>query len=548
MEERENEHIAAVKQEYAEGHATRREFLRFATLLGMSVSSAYAFVGKVENLRFVPNEARAAKLPKGGTLKIAMRCTKISDPATYQWGFDSNILRQSHDYLTKTGQDNVTRPGLFKSWKPSSDLKTWTFKIRNVKWRDGRKLTAEDIIWNIKRILDPAIGSSVLGLMKSYMLDDKGKALWDVNAIEKVNDTTIRFNLKVPQLTVPEHLFHYPFGILDPNENGVYGVGSNGTGAFTLVEYGLNKNAVFEANKVPYWDEGPYLDRLEFIDYGDNHTAVARAMESRQVNGIYRGQIEQFDLYGGMSHVKIHRSPSGETAVARMQIDSRPEFKDPRVRKAMRLAIDCDAVRKVAYSIGVAAEHHHVSQEFADYFPLPPFKRDVEQAKKLLAEAGYTKGIDLEITAKPDPSWEIRSIEAMAEQWKEAGIRVKINQIPSSRFWDTWAKVPFGYTEWLHRPLGSMVLNLAYRTGVPWNESHYSNAEFDSILNEIDRTPSIKKRRKLMGKIEKIMQEDGPIVQPLWKSAFTVYDKNVLGYVVHPTQYIFANEIAVKKS
>ena len=544
IEENESEHIVSIKKEYAEGTASRREFLRFATLLGMSATSAYAFVGKVENISFAPSVAKAAKMPKGGHLKIAMRCPKISDPATYSWIFDSVIMRQSVDYLTQTGQDNVTRGGLFKSWKPSKDLKTWTFKIRNVNWHNGRKLTADDIIWNIKRVLDPAIGSSMLGLMGSYMLDDEQKNLWDANAVEKVDDKTVRLNLKLPQLTIPEHLFHYPLGILDPEDGGTYGVGANGTGAFKLVDFALNRNAVFEANEGKYWGEGPYLKKLEFVDFGDNHTAVARALESKQVNGIFIGQIEQYELYRQMPHVEVYRVASGATGVARMQVD-RPEFKDPRVRKAMRLAIDADAVRKVAYSIGTAAEHHHVSQEYADYFQLKPIKRDLEQAKKLLAEAGHPNGIDIEIVAKPDPSWEIRAVESMVNQWKDAGIRVKINQIPSAKFWDTWLHVPFAFTEWGHRPLGSMLLNLAYRAGVPWNESHYNNPEFDKILNQVDSTPNIKKRKKLMGKLETIMQEDGPIVQPVWRGLFMAYDKKVLGFVPHPTQYIFGNELAI---
>ena len=511
-EETPNEHIDSVKREYAEGHASRREFLRFATLLGMSASAAYAFVAKVENLSFVPTVAQAAKMPQGGTLKIAMRCTKISDPHIYQWVFDSNIFRQVGDYLTQTGHDNVTRPALFKSWKPSKDLKTWTFKVRNVKWHDGRKFTAEDAAWNIRRVLDAKTGSSVVGLMKSYMLneipkpgaedpDEKTTEIWDANAIEVVDASTLRLNLKIPQLTVPEHMFHYAFGMMDPKEGGKFGVGSNGTGAFRLKEYDLNKRAVLEANKGKYWGGGPHLARLEFIDFGDNPSPSVAAMQSKQVDGIYTGQVEQYKIYQEMSHVNVYRAASGNTGVARVQVD-RPEFKDPRVRKAMRLAVDVEAVRKIAFPIGKEAYHHHVSDEFPDYFPLPPFKRDVAAAKKLLAEAGHPDGVDFSITTKPDPTWEVRAVESLVNQWRDAGIRVKINQVPSAKFWANWSKVPFGFTEWNHRPLGSMLLNLAYRSGVPWNESHYNNPEFDKILNKVDSTPSIKKRRKLMGQLE----------------------------------------------
>ena len=539
-----NEHIASVKREYAEGHASRREFLRFASLLGMSASAAYAFVAKVENLRFVPTDAQAAKLPQGGTLKIAMRCPKISSPHTFSWIFDSNIVRQSNDYLAITGQDGITRPGLL-SWEPSDDLKTWTFKVRDVKWHDGRKFTSDDAIWNIKHVLNPETGSSVLGLMKSYMLDEKGKTLWDANAIEKVDDRTFRLNLRVPQVTLPEHLFHYPFAILDPKEGGKFGVGSNGTGAFILKEFEVNRGAVLEVNKGGYWGKKPNLDRIEFIDTGDNPTAVARAMGSQQVDGIYIGEIEQYALYQSMTHAKVYSLEAGATGVARMQVD-RPEFKDPRVRKAMRLAIDTDAIRKIAYPIGEQAQHHHVSPTFRDYRKLPHFKRNVAAAKKLLAEAGHPNGIDLEITIKPHPSWEGKGVEGLVYQWEQAGIRVKIKQLPSSKFWGVWDKVPFGFTEWAHRPYGSMIMNLAYRSGVPWNESHYNNPEFDKILDQVDSTPSLKKRKKLMGQLEKIMQEEGPIVQPLWRKLFMVYNKRVKGFVPHPTQYIFGNELAIQ--
>jgi len=78
----------------------------------------------------------------------------------------------------------------------------------------------------------------------------------------------VRLNGKTPQLAVPEQLFHYPFLILDPAENGEFKVGSNGTGAFTLVANEVGRKQVLKARKEAYWGGGPYLDQLEFIDLG----------------------------------------------------------------------------------------------------------------------------------------------------------------------------------------------------------------------------------------------------------------------------------------
>jgi peptide/nickel transport system substrate-binding protein len=222
-------------------------------------------------------------------------------------------------------------------------------------------------------------------------------------------------------------------------------------------------------------------------------------------------------------------------------------FDDPRVRLAMRLATDPEKTLEVAHAkLGRIAEHHHVAPIHPDYKKLEPFTRDVERAKKLLSEAGYPDGIDTEIVVKSDPPWEATAVTAMVEQWKEANIRCRINLVPSSKFWEAWDKVPFGFTFWVHRPLGVMVLALAYRTGVPWNESKYSNKELDDLLTQAEAVVDAKSRSDIIGRIEKILQEDGPIVQPLWRSLFTYYDKRVLGYKQHPTRYIFGEELALK--
>jgi len=81
---------------------------------------------------------------------------------------------------------------------------------------------------------------------------------------------------------------------------------------------------------------------------------------------------------------------------------------------------------------------------------------------------------------------------------------------------------------------------------VPWNESSYDNPEFDSLLTKAECILDVDERRKIMQQIETIMQEDGPIVQPLWRSVFTAIDKRVKGFEMHPTSYLFANEWGIE--
>ncbi len=551
--------VPTLKRQLAEGAIDRREFLRYATLLGVSAGAAYAFVEKMTGQSLVAPAAAQTGMPKGGTLRIAMRCQDIKSPHTYSWVESSNSARQVLDYLTVTGVDNVTRPGLVEKWEASPDLKTWTLRLRrNVKWHNGRQFTADDVVWNLKRVLDPKTGSSVLGLMKGFLLEDyetgekddkgnpkKSSRLWDANAIQKVDDFTVKLNGKSAQLAVPEQLFHYPLLIMDPAENGEFKVGSNGTGAFQLVENEVGRKQVLKARKEAYWGGGPYLDQIEFIDLGDDPAAAVAALASKQVDGLYGADIVQLEALQKIPHVKMYQVITAYTATARMQ-PVKP-FDDKRVRQAMRYAIDSNVVLQVAHrGLGQPGEHHHVSPVHPEYAKLPMPTRDVAKAKKLLADAGHPNGIDVEIIARPQPAWELLAVQTMVEQWKEAGIRVKINVMPSTQYWEVWTKVPFGFTTWAHRPLGVMSLALAYRTGVPWNESKYSNAEFDRLLTQAEGTLDVNSRREIMGRLEQILQDDGPIVQPVWRAIFTFHDKRVMGFKPHPTLYIFGNELAIQ--
>ncbi|HEX9409073.1 MAG TPA: ABC transporter substrate-binding protein [Methylomirabilota bacterium] len=551
--------VPTLKRQLVEGQIDRREFVRYATLLGMAAPAAYAFVAKVTGAPLVAPAAAQGTLPKGGTLRIAMRCQDLKSPHTYSWVESSNSARQVVDYLTVTGVDNVTRPSLIEKWEPSADLKTWTLRVRkSVKWHNGRQFTADDVIWNFKRVLDPKTGSSVVGLMKGFLLEDvdtgekddkgnpkKSSRLWDAGAIQKVDDFTVRLNGKTAQLAVPEQLFHYPFLILDPAENGEFKVGSNGTGAFTLVENEVGRRQVLKARKQGYWGGGPYLDQLEFIDLGDDPAASVAALASKQVDGLYGADIVQLEALQKIPHVQMYQVTTAYTATARMQ-PVKP-FDDKRVRQAMRYAIDSNAVLQVAHrGLGQPGEHHHVSPVHPEYAKLPPPSRDVARAKKLLAEAGFPNGIDVEIICRPQPAWELLAVQTMVEQWKEAGIRVKINVMPSTQYWEVWTKVPFGFTTWAHRPLGIMSLALAYRSGGPWNESKYSNPEFDRLLTQAEGTLDVASRREIMSRLEAILQDDGPIVQPVWRAIFTFHDKRVQGFKPHPTLYIFGHQLAIQ--
>jgi peptide/nickel transport system substrate-binding protein len=411
-----------------------------------------------------------------------------------------------------------------------------------VTWSNGDKFSAVDVAHTVNRWLDPATGSSNLGLFGAMVEKGAdGKKRGIANAVEVIDENTIKFNLKQAALAMPENFYNYPTAIVHKGFGKDYDADLSknpiGTGPCKLADFAIGEKAILKKDR-DWWAGAFHLDEIHYYDHGEDTTAWIAALASQQVDMVYRVPNDSIETVKALDFVDVHEATTAQTAVMRFRVNQKP-FDNPKVRQAIAACMDHGEILSKAFKgLGQIAENHHVCPIHPEYAALPPMKRDIEKAKKLLADAGYPDGITVEIAnGDTEGSWMTDACAIFKNQAAPAGITININKMPANQYWEVWDKAPWGYTAWTHRPLGTMVLGLAYRAGVPWNETAYDNPAFDAALDDAEGTLDVNERKKKVAICEKIIQDDAIIPQPFWRSVFKASNKRVKGFQTHPTLY-----------
>lgn len=521
----------------------RREFLAVASAFGATTATAYGLIG-------MPRQARADTPKAGGTLRVGQPILAGKDPRTWDGiNIIANVTRGWLEYLVRYTHEYTFEPYLLEGWELSEDAKTYTLRVRpGVTWQNGEPFTAQHVAANIEGWCDGTVeGNSMASRLSNLIDPDTNKAA--EGAIEVLDEMTVRLNLRSADISIIPSIADYPAAIVHPTRIGADPFfDPMGTGPYKLESFSAGDRAVVvRAGGHDWWNagSGAWLDKIEYIDFGTDQNAILAAFEAEEIDVNYETSGDFVPILTGIGLTE-NEAVTASTIVIRTnqkaEVDGKAPYADKRVRKALALAVDNQTILELGNAgLGRPAENHHVGPMHPEYSELPPVGRDVEAAKALLQEAGMLdfehELISLEDGFRRDTG------DATAAQLRDAGFKVKRTVVPGASFWNSWAEFPFSVSAWGHRPLGVQVYALAYKSGVPWNETGFENAEFDEGLKNALATVDIEERQKIMARLQQIMQDEAVIIQPYWRSIYNHTQPSVRGAEMHQAFELHVDQV-----
>lgn len=472
------------------------------------------------------------------TLRVAIaKIQNAPTPFSTNDGGSLQTLCNVGEYLSWSNDKNELVPRVAESWKASAGGKIWTFKIRQgITFHDGSALTADDVVWTFKSHLDPANKSQAAG---------KFKGILESAGVQKVDKFTVKFELLGAVGTFPYIVAGTSYGLLII-KNGESGGPTwenkmNGCGPYILEKYVKGDRATFRKNP-NYWDKTrqPKFDKLVTISFESQEAAVAQ---------ILTGKIDATTGISGATAAKINKKKIDLVRVAsaghlstHLRSDFGPFSADKRIRQAAALSIDREGFLKgVLKGQGVLGNDSVMDPFATKDASVKQRKKDIAQAKKLMAEAGSTGfKVDLSTYHRDD----IDLLAALLKSsWAEIGIELNLATISDSYYtapWDAnqskkvenhyWLESNCGITDFGHRGAPAEYLTRVFRSNGDWNAAHIKDAKLDAAIDEYNTATTLAKAKAASKKIQEICLDLSSYIIPVFDARTAAVRKGLKGF------------------
>ncbi|MGY3748946.1 ABC transporter substrate-binding protein [Vagococcus acidifermentans] len=486
----------------------------------------------------------------GGELKIALSSSIASlDPISYTAVYESNIMRSVFNTLVSYDKDmQEIVPELAESWTISKDMQTYTFKLREDvhfhkgKYQDGRKMVADDVKYSLERSLN----ESALNRLRN------------VKEITVISDTELSIELEQPYAAFLAMLTDMG-NVIVPHEEvegwgDKFGQNPVGTGPFVFKEW-LTDDYVQLVRNDDYWLTTPNLSGVKFSFITDKNM-MGNALQSGDIDVATDISGQNVELIEKNDNLVLEKVNGLSIGYLSFNVTEGPT-KDLKVRQAMNLALDKDELLKGFYKYGEAK---------TAYLPLPRSSwgysekvaqkvkeqggPNVDEAKKLLADAGYPDGFDIELYTSEA---RVAAATIVQNQMEKIGINISIKAVEWGTFSDTVSsgKAPLYIMGWSWYPDPDFFLYQLFdskQIGSLGNGGGYNNPKVDELLLKATSTTTDEKERAaIYEEALDIITDDLPHLDLYDQDIIVGLSKKVKGYNVRPDNsiYLVTNETNV---
>ncbi|MCL2719759.1 MAG: peptide ABC transporter substrate-binding protein [Treponema sp.] len=428
-------------------------------------------------------------------------------------------------------QTALAIPGVAESWTFNSEGDVITFTIRNrITWSDGTAITAQQIVDSWLHHLDPATGSYYAYMMgmvvKGADAYNSGTGRREDVAIRAVDPRTLEVTLVGPVGYAIDIMAHYAFSPLPMHVINAHGTNWTrvenivGNGPFVLSE-NIPGNRITVVPNEKYWDKANvHLTKITFLPIEDQNTSY---------NAFLNGEIDWgTDVpLARINEVKLHRdyhvNPEAGTyyLLINQENNSHRALRDPRVRKALSMAIDRDELIDNVIRGGQLPALSLVPPGMGTYTPAAGNGFNLDEARRLLAEAGYANGQGLPTFDYLYNTSDAHRIigEYLQQAWRNnLGVNIELRNMEWGTYLDARNERQFQIARagWVADYIDPQNLLDLLITGLGNNDGSYSNAEYDQLLSQAGMMPYGPERNAIMLQAEEIGITQDQAVIPIY--------------------------------
>lgn len=437
----------------------------------------------------------SGKPVEGGTIRVGISQDVDSlDPHTAVSAGTKEVLFNIYEGLVKPDSDGNLVEAVASSYEISDDAKVYTFTLRDgVKFHNGNEVTVDDVKYSIDRCADTSNGDP---LVSAYSI---------IDSVNILDDKTVEICLTEPNT---EFLAYMTTAIVPKDSADTLATNPVGTGPFKYVSRNPQENIIIEKNE-DYWGEKAHLDEVEFKIVSDADMLVTN-LKGGSIDMAMRLTTSQAaELKDG-----FHIEEGTMNLVQALYLNNAVEpLNNEKVRKALCYAINPDEIMDMmadGKGVRVGTSMYPGLKKYFDDKYTNYYEQDYDKAKKLLKEAGYPDGFDLEITVSSADQPHVDTAQIIQEELKNIGVNVTIKPVE----WEVWLEDVYSNKNYQSTVVGVDASALTARamlerftTDGHGNFINFSDKEYDEVFKKAIAETDDTKQTELYKQLEGILAE-----------------------------------------